>query len=1004
MKPATKSPPEPADSGVRAPTWEDYRLLVESVEDYAIFLLELDGRVATWNLGAEKIKGYTADEIIGQHFSRFYTPEDAAAGLPLQLLATAERYGHAQHEGWRMRKDGTRFWAQVAITALRDEQRRVVRFAKVTRDLTDRRQAEEALRRSEERFRLLVESVTDYAIYMLGPGGQVATWNAGAERMKGYRPDEIIGRSFALFFPEDDVRAGKPKIELEAARVQGRFEEEGWRVRKDGERFWANVTLTAVHDSQGELVGFAKVTRDLTARRQAEMTERRLLREQAARAAAEEGERQLRESEERYRALSSRLEIILEGVADGITVQDRSGQVTYANMAAARMSGFASVKELVESSPAAMVERFDLRDEQGQALRAEDLPGWRALRGERGASAVLHVIERGAGREWWSRVRATAVTGSDGQPELAVNVWHDVGAERRQQLESRWLDEATAALTGSLEPEPMLQAFASVLVPGFADWCSIRLLDGERLRHGAVVHVDPAKGALLRQHELIQGDGGRQTQSNVLRTAQPELHEDVTDALLQRVARSAEELALLRALGPKSVVIVPIGVRERASGTMLLVHSDSGRRFDPHAMGLASELGRRAGIALENARLFAAVQQAAEEAESAALNAETANRLKDEFLATVSHELRTPLNAIVGWASILRRRELEPGIAKGIEVIERNARTQVKIIEDILDVSRIISGKLRLELKSTDLVAIAREAIEVVRPSASAKGIAIALESRQESCRLVADPERIQQVIWNLLSNAVKFTEQSGSVRVVVGQDGSNASLTVTDTGSGIDPEFVPHVFDRFKQADGSTTRRFGGLGLGLALVRHIVELHGGSVAAQSAGRGQGASFSITLPIRAVVRETPRSLPVVAQPGVEPVGDPAELKGLRVLVVDDDDDAREVLSAVLVEAGAVVQCASSVRDGIDAVQRFRPQILVSDIGMPDEDGYSFIRRVRSLEPAGGGGIPSIALTAYTRSDDRIKALEAGFTTHVGKPVNPEALVATVANLAAVARR
>ena len=499
-------------------SWSEYRALVEQVEDYAMFVLDLAGHVLTWNRGAQRIKGYAAADIIGKHFSTFYPSEDKAAGKPERELEVALAHGHVEDEGWRLRQDGTRFWAFVSITLLRDDSGTARGFAKVTRDLTERRNAQEELRRSEERFRLLVDGVFDYAIYMLDPQGIVTTWNRGAQRIKGYDASAIIGRNFSLFFSEEDRAAGRPRRELEIAAREGHFEEEAWRIRADGSRFWANVIVTPLHDDHGKLLGFSKVTRDLTTRKAAEDAE--------------------------------------------------------------------------------------------------------------------------------------------------------------------------------------------------------------------------------------------------------------------RAARNAE-----------------MAVKEA------------------HATG----------------------------------------RLKDEFLATVSHELRTPLNAILGWSSLLTARRDEALLEKGLDVIQRNAKAQSKIIEDILDVSRIITGKLRMEMKPVDLVAIINDASEAVRPSAAARDIEVSLHYADESWLLVGDAERLQQVMWNLLSNAVKFNVTGGYVRVKLVREAGLLSVAVEDGGKGIEPEFLPDVFDRFKQADGSTTRRHGGLGLGLAIVRHIVELHGGRVAVTSAGPDLGSTFTFSLPVRATL-------------------------------------------------------------------------------------------------------------------------------------------------------
>jgi len=848
--------------------------------------------------------------------------------------------------------------------------------------------------------RLLVESVVDYAIFMLDAEGCVATWNIGAERIKGYAPSEIIGKHFSAFYLPEEVAARKPWRELELAIELGRVEDEGWRVRKDGSRFWANVVITALRDSSGGLRGFGKVTRDLTARKRAEELARELVREQAARAAAEAAEARVREGEERYRSLSRRLEVVIESVGEGITVQDPEGKLLFANSAAARLCGFTTAEELVRTPRDELVARFDVLDERGNPVREAALPISRALTGDPSEELLLQVRERSSGKTRWFLGRTSPVLGVDGKPELVVNTVRDVSELRRQQQHEKYVAEATAALSTSLDYEQTLATLARMLVPAFGDWCAVHLLEGGELRQVSVAHVDPERVAMAREYHRKYPPDPRQDHGiwKVLRTGQSELYNDVSAQRLAATVPDAERVAMLEALGLTSILIAPIRARDTILGSLSIVAAGSERRYDERDLRLLEELGRRAGHAIEQARLYRAAQESAERALEA-------GRVKDEFLATVSHELRTPLNAILGWASLLQGRSTDASIAKGIDVIYRNAQAQAKIIEDILDVSRIITGKLKLESKPADLVAITRDAIDVVGPSARAKQIEIELDSPGEFCPLVGDPERLRQVVWNLLSNAVKFTGQRGRVRVEIRQEASTLVLRVSDTGIGIEPSFLPYVFDRFKQADSSTTRRVGGLGLGLALVRHIVELHGGDVSAESEGPGKGATFIVRLPVRAVVAPEVVIEPATRADARTPAAHAAvSLEGLRLLVVDDDADARELLKLVLTHAGAVVETAGSASEGIEAMQRFRPHVLISDIGMPEEDGYSFITRARALAPVQGGGIPSIALTAYTRAENRTKALAAGFTTHVGKPVNPDDLVSAVANLAALVRR
>ncbi|HZS47900.1 MAG TPA: ATP-binding protein [Blastocatellia bacterium] len=384
--------------------------------------------------------------------------------------------------------------------------------------------------------------------------------------------------------------------------------------------------------------------------------------------------------------------------------------------------------------------------------------------------------------------------------------------------------------------------------------------------------------------------------------------------------------------------------------------------------------------------------------------AEVANRLKDEFLATVSHELRTPLSAILGWSSLLKSGRLQEKTAKdAIETIERNAKIQTQIIADILDVSRIITGKLRIESNLLDISSIIEAAVDTVRPGAEAKGVDLVLSLNCASNQVMGDANRLQQVIWNLLSNAIKFTQSGGRVEVVLQQLESDLEIRVSDNGRGIVPEFLPYVFDRFRQADSSLTRRYGGLGLGLSIVRHLVELHGGSVRANSAGEGAGATFTVRLP-KAVPRNIgasaaqAQSAGVIATNGNKPDGQP-NLTGISVLLVDDEEDTLVMLDETLKQCGANVRTAVSSADGLEILRTWKPDVIISDIAMPGEDGYSFIRRVRALPAEKGGDIPAAALTAHVRVEDRLRVLSSGFQTHLPKPIEPRELVAAVASLA-----
>ncbi|MDQ6808480.1 MAG: PAS domain S-box protein [Verrucomicrobiota bacterium] len=390
---------------------------------------------------------------------------------------------------------------------------------------------------------------------------------------------------------------------------------------------------------------------------------------------------------------------------------------------------------------------------------------------------------------------------------------------------------------------------------------------------------------------------------------------------------------------------------------------------------------------------------------AARTHAERTSRMKDEFLATLSHELRTPLNAILGWSQILGSSNPPntEDLTEGLKVIERNARVQTQLIEDLLDMSRIISGKVRLDVQHVDVAAAIEAAIASVAPAAEAKGIRIQKVLDPLAGPVMGDAARLQQVLWNLVSNALKFTPKAGRVQVVLERVNSHLEIVVSDTGVGIQPEFLPHVFERFRQADATTTRRHGGLGLGLAIVKHLVEMHGGTVRAASPGEGLGSTFTVHLPLAIAHQHEPvQSTTERLHPRVS-TGIPAEcppgLEGAHVLVVDDEPDSRDLVKRILQECAATVQTAASAEEGLAALDREQPDVLISDIGMPGTDGYQFMRSVRALSEEKGGRIPAIALTAFARSEDRQRAMLAGFDMHVAKPVEPAELIAVVARLA-----
>ncbi len=428
------------------------------------------------------------------------------------------------------------------------------------------------------------------------------------------------------------------------------------------------------------------------------------------------------------------------------------------------------------------------------------------------------------------------------------------------------------------------------------------------------------------------------------------------------------------------------------------IYLDAGRNPDRMA-GLCMDVTSRkqAEDALRDER-----EKLLETERSARVHAEHTSEMKDEFLANLSHELRTPLSAIIGWAQVLRHgRRSEADLTKGLDTIERNARVQAQLIEDLLDMSRITSGKVRLDIQHVAPTSFIEAAIESVQPDADAKNIRIEKMLDSMAGPVAADPNRMQQVIWNLLSNAIKFTPRGGKVQVLLERVNSHIEISVADTGIGIKRDFLAHVFERFRQADASTTRRYGGLGLGLSIVKQLVELHGGTVRAQSPGENSGSTFAVHLPVTAVRRSANNEerLRPTTEPDVSPDFKSVDLSGIKILVVDGEPDGRELLKRILSGCDANVLMAATAAEALLLVEKERPDVLISDIGMPDMDGIELLRQVRALGPEKGSTLPAIALTAFARSEDRTRALHAGFRAHISKPVEPAELVATVASIA-----
>jgi signal transduction histidine kinase len=614
----------------------------------------------------------------------------------------------------------------------------------------------------------------------------------------------------------------------------------------------------------------------------------------------------------------------------------------------------------------------------GKELTADELPMQRAARDGIEVNGVEVDLVRPDGGHLSLMEYAFPLFNERGVVLGAIGVFVDISAQRRIEQEQRFLAEASRLLSSSLEYDKTVRSLARLAVPVLGDICAVDIVreDGS-LERVELVTDDEARRAMVERLRAYRPSGASHDSAaeRALREGQPALVAEVTDEVLTLLADGAGHLDLLRTLGPKSLMVVPLRARGRTLGLLTVASCSPNRRYTSVDLDLACDVASRAALALDNALLYRDAQEA--------------NRLKEDFLATLSHELRTPLNALLGWAHMLKAQTLdEPTRRRALESVERNAQTQAVLINDLLDVSRIISGKLKLVVAPVNLQAVVLAAVDAVRPAVNARQIDLALSLSPIRGELAGDAERLQQVMWNLLSNAVKFTPPHGRIELGVEDIGGAVQISVADTGLGIDPLFLPHAFERFRQADSSTTRAHGGLGLGLAIVRNLVDLHGGTVVAHSEGVGKGSQFVVTLPLRTTVAAAP---PPAA-------GTPAHrglLRGVRVLAVDDDPDSRELLLLIVQSAGAEVMSVGSAQAALEAVDAFAPAVMVADIAMPGMDGYALMREVsRRTE----GRLRGIALSAYMGPEDVRRASEAGFDTHLGKPADYERLVGAIADL------
>lgn len=934
---------------------DQLRMLIHGTIDYAIFMLDPKGYVVTWNPGAQRLNGYLASEIVGQHVSLFYPEEARDAGLPEQELKVAAMEGRLEDEGWRIRKDGSRFWAHVVTTALRDVEGRLKGFSKVTRDLSNRKDVEERLRRSDERFRLLVESAKDYAIFMLDPQGIIISWNEGAERIKQYKASEIIGEHFSRFYPQEARDRGWPEYELKVAAAEGRFEDEGWRVRKDGSVFWANVVITALKDSEGGLRGFSKITRDMTARKESEERARQLAEEATARRLAEENARIVREQRER-------LQVTLASIGDAVICTDAEGRVEFLNSVAEKLTGWST--EEARNLP--LTDIFHIVNESTRSPVVN--PALRAIREGTIVGLANHTVL--IARDGTQRPiddSAAPIRDSDGKILGSVLVFRDITERKRNEQAARFLADASAALAILVDFDSTLQKVASLAVPQFADWTTVDLVERDgALRRVAVAHADVSKVELARElHRRFPSDPAAGRGSGyVARTGNVELVSEITDEMLVANITNAEQLASLRSLGLKSYMGVPLKVRGRTIGVMSFVSAESGYHYTAADLTIAQDLAERCAIAIDNARLYRELREQ--------------DRRKDEFLATLAHELRNPLAPIRNSLQILKLSRVDTEVAQQTrEMMERQIHHLVRLVDDLLDVSRVMRGKIELRKEMVELATIIARAVETAKPLIEAHGHRLQVDVSPETLPLEADPVRLVQAFGNLLNNSAKYSDDNGYIHVTARAERGEAIVTILDHGIGIAPDMLPHIFELFVQADHTSAKAQGGLGIGLTLVKNLIEMHGGSISAQSEGLGRGAEFTVRLPLATKPVELTRRDEIARQ---------THGQAHRIMVVDDNRDAALSLSMLLKLDGHHVTVAHDGKTALELAASVVPEAIFLDIGMPGMDGFEVARRIRATPQL--AKIRLVALTGWGQQEDRRRTFEAGFDFHLVKPPEP----------------
>ncbi|HEY0073712.1 MAG TPA: PAS domain S-box protein [Abditibacteriaceae bacterium] len=881
----------------------------------------------------------------------------------------------------------------------------------LAQQIIEREKAQAALSESELRFRSVVETADD-AIVMSDQGGNIIAWNRGAQKMFGYSTEEALNQPVGLIIPSDlkqshdfamaRLRNGAPPHLMgQPLELRG--------LRRDGSEFPLELSLATWE--VGEQKFYSGIMRDLSLRKQAEADRLRLSEEMAAHA-------QSQAAEQRYRLLAEAIpQIVWTATPDGATDYFNQHWFDYTGV---------TLEQSVGWNWQAVVHPDDQQrsfETWKQALQSGD------------DFEVEYRFRKQDGTYRWHLGRAVPLRAAVNEKTQIIK-WFgtctDIEVQKSTEATSRFLAEAMSQLTASINEKAIVETLANLCAPALATWCVVDLIemvDTTEIAPSAVagttstylstylstLHSPPTlRRAVIAPKDLQEPiENQDKTNSEMLYVAP---QGDVVSGPWRALEKQRTEtivgadLAMLVAKGAvweawhdtlvngtlQSVLCVPLTARGRALGVLTLFCTDA-VQCDETNIGVAQDLARNAALMIDNARLLHQTQEA--------------NRAKDEFLAILSHELRTPLTAILGWVQLLQSPSLDEETRhRAFETIERNTHAQAQLIEGLLDLSRVVTGKLHLDIQPVEIKPLVEAALDAVRPAAQAKEITLLFSPVQapfSSSVVLGDGHHLQQVFWNLLSNSIKFTPKGGRIEVSLRHSDSHLEISVRDNGQGISAELLPYVFERFRQGDSSSTRQHGGLGLGLSIVRHVTELHGGSVQVESKGKNQGTDFKVLLPLAPLREPAANDLKDTMQrttpeDNTAPAATDASaqmLQGVRVLLVDDERDTRDMLSAILRRYGADVQTCASAQEAIDALPQWQPRVLVSDIGMPLRDGYDLIRYVRALPQEQGGEVPAMALTAYARASDRELALEAGFNRHVVKPVDPVTLATQVAELA-----